>query len=105
MKDFVASLSACTNEINTTRQNLKDGDLLDLSEEERNSLKMRMRELSAIQQGLRVQYEQFRSINEAERFELEKKKKLGTELSSSNTPSSSKKKKTPPSSLKRQFMP
>ena len=105
LKDFVASLSACTNEINTTRQNLKDGDLLDLSEEERNSLKMRMRELSHIQQGLRVQYEQFRSINEAERFELEKKKKLGTELSSSNTPSSSKKKKTPPSSLKRQFMP
>ena len=107
LKDYVASLSACTNEINTTRQNLKDADLLDLSEEERTSLKMRIRELSANQQSLRAQYEQLRSVNDAERVELEKKKKLGSDLSSSfntTTPSSSNKQKmTPP--LKRQFMP
>merc|ERR1711991_687886 len=101
LKDFVASLSACTNEINTTRQNLKDADLLDLSEEERTSLKMRIRELSANQQSLRAQYEQLRSVNDAERVELEKKKKLGSDLSSSfntmTTPSSSNKQKmTPP---------
>ena len=57
LKDFVASLSACINEINTTRQNLKDGNLVDLSEEEVASLRLRMRELSAIQQGLRIRYE------------------------------------------------
>jgi hypothetical protein len=104
LKDFVASLSCISNQMDMCMKSLEKFELLGFNESDKEQLKTKIRELMVTQDQLRVQYDFVKHQCNVEREELEKKRKASTDLQFSSTTQSYSKKKTP-TKQRNSFMP